>query len=105
MTAKHADIWNTTSSDPDMLRHKVEVLHGHCATVRRDPSEIEISVQIPVNYDDPGATVQAAQGVVDAGATHHPQPAPALPGEDRDAAGRGDHPQDQGARSAWSGER
>jgi F420-dependent oxidoreductase-like protein len=70
VTAKHADIWNTTSSDPELLRHKVEVLHGHCAAVGRDPSEIEISAQVPVNYDDLGATVKTAQSLVDAGTTH-----------------------------------
>lgn len=70
VTAKHADIWNTTSSDPEMLKHKISVLHGHCATIGRDPAEIEISAQIAVNYDDLGATVATTQALIDAGATH-----------------------------------
>jgi len=46
------------------------VLREHCAAVGRDPAEIELSVQVLVNYDDLDATVQTVQGYVDAGATH-----------------------------------
>jgi F420-dependent oxidoreductase-like protein len=70
VTAKHADIWNFGGGTPETLKHKIAVLHGHCATVGRDPAEIEISVQVVVNYDDLPATVQTVQGLVDAGATH-----------------------------------
>lgn len=41
--ARYADMWNTTGST-DRLRHKVEVLHRHCADVGRDPSEIELTI-------------------------------------------------------------
>ncbi len=70
VVAKHADIWNFGGGTPEAFRHKVEVLHGHCATVGRNPDDIELSVQIPVVYDDLTETVQTAQGLVDAGATH-----------------------------------
>jgi probable F420-dependent oxidoreductase len=43
MVARHADIWNTLSKG-DELAHKIDVLKGHCATIGRDVSEIEISV-------------------------------------------------------------
>src|SRR5688500_16877722 len=39
--ARYADMWNTTGST-ERLRHKIAVLHGHCADVGRDPSEIEL---------------------------------------------------------------
>jgi alkanesulfonate monooxygenase SsuD/methylene tetrahydromethanopterin reductase-like flavin-dependent oxidoreductase (luciferase family) len=29
--------------DADTVAHKVEVLHGHCAAVGRDPSEVTVS--------------------------------------------------------------
>ena len=70
VVAKHADIWNNSGGTPEVFKHKVEVLRGHCATVGRDPDEIELSVQVPVNYDDLGSTIQTAQGFVNEGATH-----------------------------------
>ena len=80
IVARYADVWNFAGGPVETFTHKVEVLHGHCAAVGRDPSAIRLSVQVPVNYDDLGATVQATQGYVDAGATHlvlnlrHPYP-------------------------------
>ncbi len=70
VVARHADIWNAAGGTPEVFRHKVEVLRGHCAAVGRNPDDIELSVQIVVNYDDMAATVQAVQGFVDEGATH-----------------------------------
>jgi len=70
IVARYADVWNFAGGPVETFKHKVEVLHGHCAAVGRDPSAIRLSVQVPVNYDDLGATVQATQGYVDAGATH-----------------------------------
>lgn len=43
IVAEHADIWHSFS-DPEMLEHKLAVLDSWCATVSRDPGEIEISV-------------------------------------------------------------
>ena len=35
-----------------------------------DPGQIELSVQVRINYDDLGATVEAVQPVIESGATH-----------------------------------
>jgi probable F420-dependent oxidoreductase len=43
MVAKHADIWHSFG-DVETVTRKVGILREHCATVGRDPSEIEISV-------------------------------------------------------------
>jgi alkanesulfonate monooxygenase SsuD/methylene tetrahydromethanopterin reductase-like flavin-dependent oxidoreductase (luciferase family) len=43
LVAQYADACNIMG-DPDVIRHKVDVLHRHCADVGRDPSEIEVSV-------------------------------------------------------------
>jgi alkanesulfonate monooxygenase SsuD/methylene tetrahydromethanopterin reductase-like flavin-dependent oxidoreductase (luciferase family) len=40
--AKHADIRNTFGS-PELFRHKIEVLRGHCDAVGRNFDDIEIS--------------------------------------------------------------
>ncbi|MCO8274079.1 LLM class F420-dependent oxidoreductase [Actinoplanes sp. TRM 88003] len=43
LVAKHADIWHSFA-DAETLEHKLGVLRGHCETIGRDPSEIEVSV-------------------------------------------------------------
>ena len=70
VVARYADVWNSTPADVEEFRHKVGVLHEHCAAVGRDPAQIELSVQARVNYDDLAATVATLQPLVEAGATH-----------------------------------
>ena len=41
--ARHADLWNAYGS-AEVLRHKADVLHEHCAREGRDPATIEFSV-------------------------------------------------------------
>src|SRR5271157_3926054 len=50
LVAQYADIWNSTVSDVDELRHKIDVLHRHCDTVGTDPAEIRKTVGI---FTDP----------------------------------------------------
>jgi F420-dependent oxidoreductase-like protein len=42
LVAKHADACNIFG-DPETVRELVGILHGHCETVGRDPSEIEVT--------------------------------------------------------------
>lgn len=70
VVAQYADIWNFAGGDVATFRHKVGVLHEHCAAVGRDPEEIELSVQARIDYDDLSATVATLQPLVEAGATH-----------------------------------
>jgi F420-dependent oxidoreductase-like protein len=70
VVAKYADVWNSMPAGVEEFRHKVSVLHEHCAAVGRDPGEIELSVQTRINYDDLPATVASLQPLVEAGATH-----------------------------------
>jgi F420-dependent oxidoreductase-like protein len=42
LVAQYADQCNVTG-DTDMIRHKIKVIHDHCAAVGRDPSEVEIT--------------------------------------------------------------
>jgi F420-dependent oxidoreductase-like protein len=44
IAAKYADQWNTWTN-PELLAHKVKVLHMRCEEVDRDPSEIHVSTQ------------------------------------------------------------
>ena len=44
IAARFADEWNSWTT-PDVLAHKVGVLHKHCSDLGRDPSEIRVSTQ------------------------------------------------------------
>ena len=44
IAARYADEWNSWTT-PDVLEHKVGVLHKHCSDVGRDPDEIRVSTQ------------------------------------------------------------
>ena len=48
LVAQHADIWHGFG-DVDTFKHKLGVLDAHCATVGRDPAEIERSVMLNEN--------------------------------------------------------
>jgi len=71
VAAQYADIWNFGGgSSVETFAHKVKVLHDHCAAVGRDPAEIELSVQVAVNYANLDETVAIVQDYVNSGATH-----------------------------------
>ena len=70
VVAQHADLWNAMPANVEEFRHKIGVLHEHCAAVGRDPAQIELSVQARIAYDDLPATVEALTPLVEAGATH-----------------------------------
>jgi alkanesulfonate monooxygenase SsuD/methylene tetrahydromethanopterin reductase-like flavin-dependent oxidoreductase (luciferase family) len=55
--AKYADMWNGFGT-PDKLRHKLEVLRGHCEAVGRDESQIEKSVGCKITIRDSEAEAQ-----------------------------------------------
>lgn len=42
ITAKYADEWNVWG-EPDLLRHKMQILDAHCADVGRNPADIQRS--------------------------------------------------------------
>ncbi|MDQ6696165.1 MAG: LLM class F420-dependent oxidoreductase [Actinomycetota bacterium] len=44
IAARYADEWNAWTT-PEVLAHKVEVLHRHCGDIGRDPAEIAVSTQ------------------------------------------------------------
>jgi alkanesulfonate monooxygenase SsuD/methylene tetrahydromethanopterin reductase-like flavin-dependent oxidoreductase (luciferase family) len=70
VVAKHANVWNFGGSDPEQFKHKVKILHEHCAAIARDPSEIALSIQSTVLPNDLQKTVDTVQSLVDIGATH-----------------------------------
>ena len=69
IAAKYADQWNAPGATPEVLAHKIAVLHGHCADIGRDPSKIEISVQVR-SAGDPAGVADDAATLVRAGAQH-----------------------------------
>lgn len=69
IAARWADEWNLPNGDPDVLRHKVEVLHEHCAAVGRDPTEIRVSIKLKADRD-PAEFADLVGQHRDAGADH-----------------------------------
>jgi F420-dependent oxidoreductase-like protein len=60
--ARFAQHWNFPGGDAATFRHKVEVLHGHCAALGRDPGEIMTSTHLRLPEDgDVGALVDQAE--------------------------------------------
>jgi alkanesulfonate monooxygenase SsuD/methylene tetrahydromethanopterin reductase-like flavin-dependent oxidoreductase (luciferase family) len=55
--AKYADMWNGMGP-LDRMRHKVEVLRGHCEAVGRDVSEIEFTLGLKVTIRDSQAEAE-----------------------------------------------
>jgi alkanesulfonate monooxygenase SsuD/methylene tetrahydromethanopterin reductase-like flavin-dependent oxidoreductase (luciferase family) len=49
--AKYADMWNAMGP-VDVMRHKIEVLQGHCDAVGRDIKEIEFTLGVKVTIRD-----------------------------------------------------
>jgi len=70
IVAQYANIWNFVGGSVDTLRHKNEVLNGHCAAIGRDPRTIERSIQIAVNYNNPAETLNEIKPYIEASATH-----------------------------------
>jgi F420-dependent oxidoreductase-like protein len=69
IAARWADDWNFPGGPPEEMAHLIKVLHGHCADINRDPSEIMISCHMRVT-EDLVETVQRARTFVNAGAEH-----------------------------------
>ena len=70
IAAKYADIWNSNDSDRETFARKVRILHEHCATVGRNPEDIELSVQYRVDPTNLALAQDVIAGVVEEGATH-----------------------------------
>jgi F420-dependent oxidoreductase-like protein len=70
LVAKHADACNLFG-DPDVVRHKVEVLHRHCADVGRDPAEITVTHLAQLHPGRPAEDhIGRLRALADAGVQH-----------------------------------
>lgn len=52
IAARHADGWNVAFVPPDVYRHKVGVLRGHCEREGRDPAEVEPTVNVGLAWSE-----------------------------------------------------
>jgi alkanesulfonate monooxygenase SsuD/methylene tetrahydromethanopterin reductase-like flavin-dependent oxidoreductase (luciferase family) len=64
--ARFAQHWNFVGGTPEDFARKVEILHGHCADVGRDPMEIVLSSHIMFD-GDPAASAASAAALRDVG--------------------------------------
>jgi alkanesulfonate monooxygenase SsuD/methylene tetrahydromethanopterin reductase-like flavin-dependent oxidoreductase (luciferase family) len=60
--ATHADWWNAMPRPMDLLRHKIDVLEEHCATVGRDPASILRTITFVAYLDTDGTAARTAAG-------------------------------------------
>ncbi|MCL4859660.1 MAG: LLM class F420-dependent oxidoreductase [Caldilineaceae bacterium] len=70
VVAKHANVWNFAGGPVDVFQHKVSVLKQHCEAVGRDFDTIDLSTQVPVNYDDLSTARDRVKPFIEAGANH-----------------------------------
>jgi alkanesulfonate monooxygenase SsuD/methylene tetrahydromethanopterin reductase-like flavin-dependent oxidoreductase (luciferase family) len=70
VVAKYANVWNFSGGSVDLFKHKQEVLDSYCREIGRDPASIQRSIQIRMNYDDLGSSVESIRPYIEAGATH-----------------------------------
>jgi len=69
LTARHADVWNTTSGgDHQAAIERSAQLDEACQAIGRDPGEIRRSAQVPAG-DDPKALVESLQSLHESGLT------------------------------------
>jgi F420-dependent oxidoreductase-like protein len=54
LAAKYADACNFFSDDLDLVRHKLEVLRGHCEEIGRDYNSIEKTAHVRLNVGEDG---------------------------------------------------
>jgi F420-dependent oxidoreductase-like protein len=82
LVARHADACNLFG-DRDTVRHKVEVLHRHCADEGRDPAEVAVTVlstaDAPSTEDDVGRYRAFAEAGVDTVIVNFPELTSAAP--------------------------
>lgn len=71
VVAEHADLWNFPGDTG--LADGIErsgLLDRYCREIGRDPASVTRSIALPVSYDDPASTREAASAAIDAGFTH-----------------------------------
>jgi F420-dependent oxidoreductase-like protein len=68
LVAQYADVWNSTDSEPEVLKHKIEVLTRHCENVGRDVAEIRKTVGLIADpFDDVDGYLKLLEDYADLG--------------------------------------
>ena len=70
VVAEHADLWNFPGGDIGDGVRRGALLDRFCAEIGRDPASITRSIVLPVSYDHPGQTRDAAAEAIGAGFRH-----------------------------------
>ncbi len=70
VVAEHADVWNIPGGDLDDVVERSVRLDRLCAEIGRHPATITRSIFLPVSYDEPSTTRDAAREAIAAGFRH-----------------------------------
>jgi alkanesulfonate monooxygenase SsuD/methylene tetrahydromethanopterin reductase-like flavin-dependent oxidoreductase (luciferase family) len=69
LVARHADVWNISGSEPDVIAGLIKQLEEACGAVGRDPSEIRRSVQFDWDGKDKGELIDTSGKLLELGIT------------------------------------
>jgi alkanesulfonate monooxygenase SsuD/methylene tetrahydromethanopterin reductase-like flavin-dependent oxidoreductase (luciferase family) len=70
VVAEHADVWNIPGGDLEDAVRRSAMLDRLCSEIGRDPTTITRSIYLPVSYDRPANTRNAAGAAIGAGFSH-----------------------------------
>jgi F420-dependent oxidoreductase-like protein len=71
LVAQYADACNVGGGDPELIKHKLDVLRGHCDTLGRDYDRIIKSTSLDLKLDEPVAeTIGRIERMAEAGADY-----------------------------------
>jgi F420-dependent oxidoreductase-like protein len=70
IAARYADRWNISYATPEVLEHKVAVLRRHAEDVGRDPSDIDVTIEVRAHGRSPEEVAEDGASLVAAGAQH-----------------------------------
>lgn len=63
--ARFADHWNQAGGSPSQFAESLDILHGHCSDLGRDPTEITTSTQL--RFDEPSQIPELAARFAEVG--------------------------------------
>lgn len=71
LVARHADVWNISGGDPEVVKSHIAKFEDACAAVGRDPSQVRRSLQYGWDGKDRSELIDIAGKYCELGVTEH----------------------------------
>jgi len=65
LAARYADVWNCPTYGVAELERKIDVLHGHCRTIGRDPATLRVTEEVVLALVERRDQVDAARALAE----------------------------------------